>query len=525
MITFSEALERFSDGIVEGMRGVLVAMASRTQSAAPPSAVQHDVHQPRSTHTWVVAVGSVEAPGDGRWYLRQAATYTTHGGLNVSRELWPRPSSNLGLRTVRIACIKKPMVFEFQDRGGGRKGLDEAGGYIVEVMRVVQQHLNFTAVLVATQGFGLLMDNGSWNGMVGVLQRREADMAALDFTPSWRRAQVVDFSRAIGEDAVVIISRAPAPVVKPFLLMQIFTPLVWACLVGVALSMGVVLGLVWWTETHLFDHLAARGQVKGHIIQQMVNVLRIHVNQGSVVWPRGGAGRMGATGAILVALVVASVYSGSITAFLAIPFRSAPLDSVEDLVRSEVRPALRSRTLVLQTLTGVGGALAGVRQRVGVFTGDHTSSSWFFSQVADGTYALVDVYSSAVGRANRFERRRDNCKFYLGRTPVKVDLDVMAFVKNSPILQQVDHVILRLRHHGIIQHIKHTFYSVACQAQVTSRGTRPLNLLKVQGALYLLVTGLLVSTLCYLAERLCCHRFNSSSSTTVSTPPPHTPQL
>lgn len=45
------------------------------------------------------------------------------------------------------------------------------------------------------------------------------------------------------------------------------------------------------------------------------------VPTGSVWWAGGGAGRVGAGGAILVALVIASVYSGSITAFLAIPFR------------------------------------------------------------------------------------------------------------------------------------------------------------------------------------------------------------
>lgn len=66
-------------------------------------------------------------------------------------------------------------------------------------------------------------------------------MAALDFTPSWKRTEVVDFSLPIGEDMVVIISRAPAIVVKPFLLLQIFSPTASVTLVN-SLAFCVKLG-------------------------------------------------------------------------------------------------------------------------------------------------------------------------------------------------------------------------------------------------------------------------------------------
>ncbi|MPC98204.1 hypothetical protein E2C01_093560 [Portunus trituberculatus] len=47
---------------------------------------------------------------------------------------------------------------------------------------------------------------------------------------------------------------------------------------------------------------------------------------------------------MLVALCIGSVYSGSITAFLVIPFRSSPINSVEEMLDSDVIPCGRSKT-------------------------------------------------------------------------------------------------------------------------------------------------------------------------------------
>ncbi|KAG7166939.1 Glutamate receptor 2.9-like, partial [Homarus americanus] len=127
-------------------------------------------------------------------------------------------------------------------------------------------------------------------------------------------------------------------------------------------------------------------------------------------------------------------------------------------------------------------------------------------------HTLTDVYSSAVGRANRFERRGDQCKFYLGKVPVKVDLDVFAFAKNSPILYQFNQAILGLLQHGVIQHIKRKYYSVACEAEVTSRGPQPMNLIQVQGALYVLLVGLSLALLSLITELLW-HRRRSMVNT------------
>ncbi|XP_064080706.1 uncharacterized protein LOC135197607 [Macrobrachium nipponense] len=205
---------------------------------------------------------------------------------------------------------------------------------------------------------------------------------------------------------------------------------------------------------------------------------------------------------MLMAVVIVSLYSGSITAYLAIPFRSVPINSIEDIIRSKTRPALRSKTLVYETLTAEGGALYGDRQRVGVFS-DAEMSTWeFFQTVADGTFAVVDVYSSAVGRANKYEARGARCQFYLGRDAVQTDLDAFAYVKNSPIIWQIDLTIQWLQNFGLIQYIKQKYYKVPCEAEITSDGPKPLSITQAQGALYVLAFGLLLALAVFVAEML-----------------------
>ena len=51
-------------------------------------------------------------------------------------------------------------------------------------------------------------------------------MAPLDFTPSDKRGTAVDWSPSYGNDNIVILSPAPKIAVQPWLLLQIFSPLV-----------------------------------------------------------------------------------------------------------------------------------------------------------------------------------------------------------------------------------------------------------------------------------------------------------
>ncbi|XP_068201842.1 glutamate receptor ionotropic, delta-1-like [Palaemon carinicauda] len=485
-VSFSNVLNELTSSLQEGMRGIVV-FSDRKPSHLYPYETTN-----ASLIKRYVKIGSITAPGDGSWTLKTSSSWF-HGNFNILRPLWPRPSFDLQNRTIRITCLQKPTVFEYKEGGG----LDEAVGYANDLMLIARRHLNFTDVLVPIDGFGNKDSNGNWNGMVGVLHRKEADIAPLDFTPSYDRSEVVEFGYPVGEDIVLILSKAPAEITKPFLLLQIFSLEVWACIFASALSLGIALEIL----VKIESILSHKSSWKTWTTRQIGNSLKIFLYQGSTHWPLGAGGRIAASSGLLIALVVGSLYIGSITAFFAIPFRSKPIDTVEELLRSSVRLAIRSKTNTYSTMVQEeDGILHKGRDRVGLFSGTEINTWEFFRIIADGTYALVDVYSSAVGSANSFEKRNEKCKFYISKEAVRTDADVFAFMKNSPIFYQFDKTMQWLRYFGIIEHTKRRYYSVACEVRVSSGGIRPMSVIQVQGSFYVLGIGLFFGFVIFLVE-------------------------
>lgn len=62
---------------------------------------------------------------------------------------------------------------------------------------------------------------GNWTGMVGVLQRQEADFS-MDLTLTMARASVVHFSMVYIDESLVIISPKPRPLPEYLSLIRPF---------------------------------------------------------------------------------------------------------------------------------------------------------------------------------------------------------------------------------------------------------------------------------------------------------------
>lgn len=71
-------------------------------------------------------------------------------------------------------------------------------GFIGELWVDIERTLKFKSnISVATQ-YGAAPDkDGNWKGMIGMLQRNEAQVAVSDFFPTIGRSAVVDYTSAI----------------------------------------------------------------------------------------------------------------------------------------------------------------------------------------------------------------------------------------------------------------------------------------------------------------------------------------
>ncbi|XP_071546419.1 glutamate receptor-like isoform X2 [Panulirus ornatus] len=446
-------------------------------------------------------------PGDGSVTLKRAGVWRRSSGMVLRQQIQPRSSGFHG-RDLVLTTVHKPRVFEVRGQEGQvRSSLREVDGYVAEVVRVLERRLNFTAVVTATNTFGSQLLNGSWNGMLGFLTRGEADMSPLDFSPSWARAQAIDFSEWFSTDGVIIISKTPDLVQLPFLLLQIFSGWVWLSIVAV----GVVTGNLLWAFDYILHYdrsdslLSGRGA--GGVYRQRLSyggavaaTLKLFLNQSSRTWCTSWSGRMLCSCLFLVVVSVVALYQGYIIAFLAVPRTARPIDSATHLMDRlpDVTPIVRKNTVYYRFVVNFESyspIAANLK-----FHQDSFLNTWdFFQLIHQGKYALIDTYSSGVGRAARFESSSD-CRFHISRQVLKADLDLMAHPQNSVFRENIDQALRRLRSFGIVEKIKNQYYSTSCSQELTQRDPIALTLTQVQSAFYLLAAGFIISLMEFILE-------------------------
>lgn len=76
------------------------------------------------------------------------------------------------------------------------KGEYTVKGFFVDVWKELSEKLNFTYVYVLSvdNGTGSINPDGSWNGLIGMLLRKEINVAVSEFTVTEIRTHFVDFS-------------------------------------------------------------------------------------------------------------------------------------------------------------------------------------------------------------------------------------------------------------------------------------------------------------------------------------------
>ncbi|XP_069952102.1 probable glutamate receptor [Cherax quadricarinatus] len=441
-----------------------------------------------------VSVSGVVVDDDGSWNLQLVASWS-RGTVKLIKPLWLHPIYDFKGNRIRIAYMEKVGIFET----GDKKRIENAKGLIADVLNIGIKRLNMTASLVVTNGAGAMNPNGSWNGVVGVLARREADIGAMDFMPNEKRSQVMDFSISLGQDPVVIMSRAPLTLPTPFLLLQIFSLKVWLCLVATVLLGGGFLACITFLESR-----AAREDQHPESLTHSTFVFKILLFQSVKRLPRGSGGRIFAVLIMVLAISVGSIYTGSITAFLVIPFRSSPINSVSELLSSDMIPTVRSGTnTYISIVNDEHGALYKYRDRLLVLSDAEINSKDFLDKIAQGSHAVIDTGSGVLSRINMFTQRGEICRYHVSRESLQVTIDALGVRKNSRYLTQINYILTRLKDFGILPMMKKKYSKILCEVVRQQHGPKPLEIMQVEGPFIVLSVGLVAASVIYFAEMMC----------------------
>ena len=255
---------------------------------------------------------------------------TCSGELQVkSRSHEYIPTNPLSGQHLRVAInLWPPFITETHENG-----TQVYRGLCIDILEWLALHLNFTysLVLPADGEWGSEV-NGSWNGLVGLMERREADMVVAPLTNTWMRQQVMDFSTyAFVIDTKTVLFRAPTTTGSlSGTLFRPFQWVVWLCIICAMVLVAFATSVFLMTS----NTIGRSGSTKSKSALETLWVagkviLRQNITSSEMFCSMPCKPVL--IGAWLFMIIICATYSAKFVALLSVPKLHLPFNTVEEM--------------------------------------------------------------------------------------------------------------------------------------------------------------------------------------------------
>ncbi|TMS22035.1 Glutamate receptor ionotropic, delta-1, partial [Larimichthys crocea] len=175
--------------------------------------------------------------------IKRLATWDSVHGLNGSLKESRIENGMQGVTVKVVTLLEDPFVMVAENILGQPKRYK---GFSIDVLDALAKILGFKYEIyqVADSKYGSQLANGSWNGMIGDLINKRADLAVSAITITPERENVVDFSKRYLDYSVGILLRKPEEKINIFSLFAPFDLAVWACIAAAIPVVGVLIFLL-----------------------------------------------------------------------------------------------------------------------------------------------------------------------------------------------------------------------------------------------------------------------------------------
>ncbi|XP_043230831.1 uncharacterized protein LOC122386085 [Amphibalanus amphitrite] len=184
------------------------------------------------------------------------------GRWSASASLWDWTGESLYDRrgdwsglTLRVATNQDPPLISFEPGPP-----DDVGGYVGTAWKILADILrfNYTTRLSVDGQWGSQLGNGSWNGVIGMLERQEVDVGVTTLISTAPRRRVISFTRGLLTLRYRVFVRQSSTLEYSWTTyVAVFSPPLWAALVGCVLLGGAAMALLCRLEQRHLPHLAA----------------------------------------------------------------------------------------------------------------------------------------------------------------------------------------------------------------------------------------------------------------------------
>ncbi|XP_063876364.1 glutamate receptor ionotropic, kainate glr-3-like isoform X1 [Scylla paramamosain] len=349
------------------------------------------------------------------------------------------------------------------------KTQEQPGGVVIprdsmdiRILQEAARVLNFSFVLREPSDgqWGYLLENGSWTGTVGTVQRGKVDFSMM-LSITWERTYAVDFTRAYFVEPMTFVMRKPGPLPQWQAPVKPFSWQVWLMVTVSVLLAGPVIWLVLSLTPYARGYSTegtAEGKLNGleeeHESNHGLGLLCLYM-VGPIFAepvpfnPRGSSGRVLCGLWWFFCILTTTLYRGSLIARLTVPTRSSTLDTLEQLAASNLEWGM------LDTY-GSGYQLFRASQ-VPVYVSLFKEMQYYnmrhsMERVLKGKYAFISwktYFRNLIARD--YTDRNGDTQVHIAREDFFPGGFGWAFPKNSPYLIKFDKIFQRLIESGVVE--------------------------------------------------------------------------
>ncbi|XP_075975527.1 glutamate receptor ionotropic, kainate 2-like [Anticarsia gemmatalis] len=242
-----------------------------------------------------------------------------------------------------VSRIGAPYLVKVKAKEGEvLEGNDRYEGYSKDLIHEILQetlHLNYEIEIVPGNGYGSYnKDTKKWDGLVGHLVERKADLAICDLTITYERRSTVDFTTPFMTLGISILYLKPTPPEPElFSFLKPFSVDVWiymgASFLMVSLLLHVLARLAPndWENPHPCDKSPEELENIWHIKNSCWLTMGSIMTQGSDILPKGYSTRWVCGMWWFFGLIMCSSYTANLAAFLTNAAMDDSIKSAEDL--------------------------------------------------------------------------------------------------------------------------------------------------------------------------------------------------
>ncbi|CAH4033775.1 unnamed protein product [Pieris brassicae] len=242
-----------------------------------------------------------------------------------------------------VSRIGAPYLVEkVPEKGETLTGNDRYEGYSKDLIHEILKetlHLNYELEIVPDKSYGSYnKDTKKWDGLIGHLIERKADLAICDLTITYERRSAVDFTTPFMTLGISILySKPKPPEPELFSFLKPFSVDVWIYMAAAFLMVSLLLHILArlapndWENPHPCDKSPEELENIWHIKNSCWLTVGSIMTQGSDILPKGYSTRWVCGMWWFFALIMCSSYTANLAAFLTNAAMDDSIKSAEDL--------------------------------------------------------------------------------------------------------------------------------------------------------------------------------------------------